>query len=677
MIRREFLASLVTLIGCGKEEIKPMRVNTLMNIISTPAAGGYTLTTGQTTFPMTDVTAPAGVPGENLVPELYLRWYVPAKGNLSLLVFLNGWSSGGDFLPIQSTRDYLTAHNIAIVSIGKRGRNADPGYTTDTGHGTNLENYRDASGIEPFDIYQTVQYFLSNIVTSGQIDTDKIFGYGTSGGGGNVLATASKFPDFFSMIVDWFGMAKYGSYPGDPDSSWKGWALDDVGYQGDIYLATGGPSIGGIGYVTGINDGYYLSRDHIRGIANFKGKLHMYHYTGDGYVAITQSDKLETALIANGQTYAYHRSTSVSLYDHGNFDIEDSIFDSVTPYGLHWVTDAQNLTRTALANSGTMFVAGYVITRSFQLWTKRYRNNASAYGGYRNNQGRTSACSLTYNVSSNTYQITAIFPTSPLEPYCFVNLIVGSWDIDVMIAENDIITLSPKTLNKQPGGLNYTWTLFYDLSDTDGYILDDAGNVSNLIDLTGHDRIAWQQTRASRKAVSGGGLLNPIYLMRSTSGTLNTLVESFQLTGTFSLIVKVNAVTVGTSKNILGRGTSGIYIEVKAPYTKTQIILNIGGTSFQPLNNSTNTENGTGLMVIGVRRDSSNNIYLYTKSAAGFFVYGPSGILGNSANAFDIASIGGVSTTNQFDGTIYRVATSQDDIGATDMQTLLNAWYAA
>lgn len=673
MIRREFLASLLLLVGCNEEDVKPVKVSKIQNAFQ-PPANQYPATTGETAFSFTDNTTPQGILGENLIYPLYLTWMVPAKGSLSLLVFLNGWNSGGNYLPT-AAQQYLSDNNIAFVSIGKRGRNTImPGYVNDNAHPGVVEQYRDASGAECYDIYQTIQYFLNNVVVTGQINTQKIFAYGSSGGGGNAIAMASKYPELFSIIVDWFGMSKYGSYPGDPGIAFLGWAVTNTGYTGAIQDSIGGPSVGSIGYTAGVNDAFYPARDHIRGVGNYKGKIYMYHYTGDTDVSVVHSDNLETQLIANGQTYIYHRSASI--YTHGNFDLLNSIFDSVTPYGLHWVSDAKTLTAQTLPNSGTLFVAGFVVTSNFQVWCKRYIKNV-VDPNIKYNQGRIGATALTYNVSANTYTMTPVFPTSPTEPYMFVYVVVGSIGMNYLVADGDTIAVSPKTLAKKPASLNYTWTLFYDLSDSDGYVLDDAGNVSNIIDLTGNNRPAWQQTRATRKAITSGGLSTPIYLLRGTSGTLASNVDSFTLTGTFSLVVKVNATTVGTDFNILGRGTSSLYIGPFGPYTHTQIVLKINGSTYQGQNNSTNTEAGTGLMVIGLRRDSSNNIYMYSKSAAGLFVYGPAGVLGNNSSAFDVGSIGGVAAVNQFNGTIYRVATSSDDIGATDMQTLLNSWYAS
>lgn len=636
---------------------------------------------GETSFPLTDSSDIKGIPGENLNKELYLTWQVPAKGNLKLLVFIHGWASGGQNNPGTAVLDYLFENNIAYISIGMRGRNTGvdyANYSSEPNTG-DVEKYRDASGAEIFDIVATTEYFRQYVAAENQIDINKIWLYGISGGGGNSIAAIAKYPNYFAGVVDWFGMSKYAAYPGDPNIAFEGWGRTNLAYQALINYSTGASGINFIGYTAGdIGDAVILGRDHLRALADFKGKIHIYHYTGDGYVSIDHSDELEDVLIANSQDYEYHRSTNSALYDHGKFDIDETYFDSVTPYGLHWVADMASISRVPSLSSGTAFVAGFKVFDDWEIWNKRYRKNtnhvSAPYGG-RYNQGRIGACTVTYNLDTNEFTLTPVYPTTPLEPYSFINIVRDGVSMDYLVASGDTITVSPIALNKKPASLDYAWKWFHDLSDSDGVVIDDAGNVSNILDLTGNGYLAWQNTRATRKALSGGGLLNPIYLLRGTSGTLANNVNQATLTGAFTLVVKVNAtdVTAGYNKKILGRGTDSLWIEDRFS-GKTQIKISIDATTISNGTSHSNTEIGTGLMVIGIRRTSGGDIYMYSKSAAGLFAYGNRG---NNAGVFDVGSIGGVSTTNVFAGTIYRTTGVEADIGDTDMQTLLNAWYAA
>jgi predicted acyl esterase len=88
----------------------------------------------------------------------------------------------------------IAGEGYFVVAAGMRGRKGASGS-------------EDASGKEIHDIYDAIQYVQTNFPA---LVSDKVTISGYSGGGGNALAAASKFPDTFNVVVDHLGMSDYG-----------------------------------------------------------------------------------------------------------------------------------------------------------------------------------------------------------------------------------------------------------------------------------------------------------------------------------------------------------------------------------------------------------------------------------------------------------------------------------
>lgn len=629
----------------------------------------YEALSGETTFAMNDIL------GESLTPELYIAYEVPAAGNCPLLVYLHGWDGGGGIIGAFHTQAIadLKAAGIAILGVGMRGRNTGTDFANSS---TDVEEYRDASALELYDVKASIEYFVQSVAASGQINTSKYFVYGISGGGGNAFGLASKFPDLFSMIVSFYGISKYGTYTDDPNSSITSWYSDQLGFQSAIQKAVCGAPGG-----TGIIDAAYLARDHSRAVRNYAGKLYMYHDEGDNTVHKVLSDLVQTDLLAAGKTegtdFVYHESDDGS-YGHGNHALSVDLYDGV--FGMEWLADALSLTKPSMPASGTLHVAGYVITDAFTLWIKKYRKNVTATPRAQamiTNQGKFFAATVVYNNTNETYQITPII-SSTSDQYFFVDITKGAKTVMALVSASDTVTLQPKTVQKFPLDLSaYDWEVYFNFGDaTDGYVLDDQSKVSNVFDLTGNNHFAFQHTRATRAAIVSGSLDNGVMYLSGTSGTLAANVDSVTFSGEFTIVFSCDpdaATVTSLAGGIIGRGAGGASGILFGTFSgKVQI--SIDSQTGTMLSSSTPTNSNVGKQAWFFRRDASNHIHAKCVNSSGTYDYGD---MGELTGIFEWRTIGSsASSAKGFAGKIYKVAAANEDIGDTDATSIIQNWYA-
>lgn len=631
---------------------------------------GFPALSGETSFAMNDI------PQESLTPELYIAYDIPAGRDIALLVYVHGWASGGGLTgaidPAAIT--FLHSNNIGIIGVGLRGRNTGVDFANVSG---DIEEYRDAFGLEAYDEYASVKYFLENIVPEGHINTQKIIRWGISGAG---FGTPVKIPDLYSLVVSWYAMAKYGTYEGDTRPTLTGWYTDDVNFQGSINNSVGGTPKGSTGYssTNGLIDQRHMSRDHLEGVKNLLQKVYLYHDSGDTTVKVDQSDAIEDELIAQSKTYVYHRSTNGD-YAHGEADLINGIYPGAGD-SLDWVDDAKTLTRPTVPNTGTVTVCGFLVwdTQDVKIWCKRYKKNftATPRAAARENQGKTFRLEVTYNLTNETFECQGVWPGVLGDQFFFVDITKGAKRVLALISPTDVVTLQPKTLAKAPRNLtSYSWNVFYDLSDSDSYILDETSDVSNLIDLTGNQNNAFQQTRASRVPVSGSAYLdNGVYILKGTSGTLSTNADGVVYTGEFTFAIKIDpdAASVASLNDLLfGRGSGGAsYFALGAFAGKVQVNFDTETGSF--LSNSTPANTDVGLQTIVVTRDSSNQVRVKIKNTTNTYDYG---VIGTSTGDFDLRVVGAASAlTKQFNGKIYKFASVGTKISDADVTEILNNW---
>jgi pimeloyl-ACP methyl ester carboxylesterase len=282
--------------------------------------------------------------------------YDDANVDMPIVVMMHGFNL--DIDAITSTiMQRIANEGYFVLAAGMRGRKGATGS-------------EDASGKEIHDIYDAIQYVQTNFPT---LVSDKVTISGYSGGGGNALAAVSKFPDTFNVCVDHFGMSDYG-YDGT-----YGWYYTNPSYQSDI--------VSFIGNTPAIVPEKYLARAHVNAVKNFaSGELYAFHDEGDGSVDVVQSQRLEAVLNGSiaGQFY-YSDSEDVERYLHS---MDTSAITEPT-----WLPRANAVPAWEVADSGTIRVCGYIITKKFKI--------------YLGNLGDRTA-DVTYNLALNKFDVTPL-----------------------------------------------------------------------------------------------------------------------------------------------------------------------------------------------------------------------------------------------------------------------------
>lgn len=299
------------------------------------------------------------------VTNIYIRCFYKSKQNQPLLILLAGWEQAPtDFTDAtyQRFRDY----GFFVAGIGVRGVSGATGT-------------RDDSARELQDIIDAIELLKSRF--PGLIDSSKISVVGYSGGGAQVLGLVSKFPDYFAVGVDFFGMSDYGYDPV------FGWYQQEPTRQATLTTRIGGTP------ATVPNN--YKSRQHLVSAKNFTGKLYIFHDTGDTSVEVNHSQRLVTELNNAGFTnYVYNETESGDpiRWLHALPNSPAQIINAEDTFKA----DCLSLEAQQLPTSGVIEVNGYVKTKYFTCWLG---NGTVA------DNGRNRRATLTYNLTTNEYTI--------------------------------------------------------------------------------------------------------------------------------------------------------------------------------------------------------------------------------------------------------------------------------
>jgi len=296
------------------------------------------------------------------INNLLGRYYYPDNTNLPIILILHGWDGGLEGIT-DATMKRIGDHGAFICNIAMRGRNGANGAM-------------DASGREIYDIYDALQYVITN--HAAVVDATRVAVWGYSGGGGNVLAALCKFPDTFTVGVDFFGISDYGRDATD------GW------YQQDGSL-TIGDRVGGTPVEVPNN---YYARDATVAITNFTGgHLYMYHDTTDITVLPVHSTRIkgafDTALMTN------YTLTSPENLGHG---YPDGVPARIAPEEA-LVTALAGSTPWTIAAAATITVIGYIKTKRFTIWLN---TNGTAI------KGIDAVATVAYNIATDAYTVTPL-----------------------------------------------------------------------------------------------------------------------------------------------------------------------------------------------------------------------------------------------------------------------------
>ncbi len=252
-----------------------------------------------------------------------------------LLVVMHGYS--GSRRDVTLDLKQLAARGVVAIAPDMRGRGGSAGKW-------------DSGGLDVHDILDAVLAVSRKY--PNEIDAKNLNIVGYSGGGGNAIACAVRFPDLFRNCVSFFGISDYGGWhqsKGRPDCNRR------------METAPGGPPE--------MLPEIYLARNAIPAAGNCRGKLHLfwdeqekacpprmiedfvaeYRKAGLNQIAVHISKKTDSHRWIHG-----YRSSNRDLTKADDLFLPDML--------------AADATAPRLPPSGRLIVPGYLVTRRFQVW---------------------------------------------------------------------------------------------------------------------------------------------------------------------------------------------------------------------------------------------------------------------------------------------------------------------
>lgn len=285
------------------------------------------------------------------ITNLYARYCAPANlFGCPLLLGVHGYAEDASALT-DTTLQRFAARGFFVLAPGMRGRNGASGA-------------RDASGRELFDLVDGVRHVIADTSLGPRIDPLRAVPDGYSGGGGNVLGLAAKFPDLFSYYVAHFGPSDYGFQASDS------WYATNPAFQASLTTD--------VGAAPTAQPGAWKTRDHATALATqlalarrARGDvplISLYHDADDASVSVRQSDRLLEELEAAGveSQLDFRRSTAASAvrYSHGYPDTSAGVLAAEED----WWKRARDASPWTIPMNGRLNVAGYVSTRRFTVF---------------------------------------------------------------------------------------------------------------------------------------------------------------------------------------------------------------------------------------------------------------------------------------------------------------------
>lgn len=263
----------------------------------------------------------------------------------------------------------------------------------------------DSSGRELLDILDAINKLISDY--PDLVYEDRTHLWGGSGGGGNAIGCAAKFPDRFGVIVDAFGMT---DYIFDEETSWYAQANPSGTVNDSLEVSI----LGAVDRDPSDYPNHAKSRDHrYSAIYNFQGIGHIIHDEQDTAVPIEHSDELWKQVIDQDKTgqWSIHgsgTSNSTRLSGEYEYPVQNTYrynhgYPGNDNPGLiqsedYWKNQALTLSRPEPKLSGTFRVSGYLVTQKFKIFL-----------GLTEADGLSCEADLEFDYDRNEYTITPIF----------------------------------------------------------------------------------------------------------------------------------------------------------------------------------------------------------------------------------------------------------------------------
>ncbi len=207
----------------------------------------------------------------------------------------------------------------------------------------------DCNGLELYDVIDAIEYAKAHYADY-LIDPDLIYFSAGSGGGGNALALAGKFPDYFTAINALCGISDYA----------KWYREDQVGeFRDELDIW--------IGPLNESNAVAYAAASGITTIANLHTPLLLVHGELDLRVPASHSRSYATAAEQAGKKDLVDYLELAGIGGTGHFE-NATAEDLATIESRSAQNLAQHKKRPQLARSGSLVVAGYLVTRYFTVF---------------------------------------------------------------------------------------------------------------------------------------------------------------------------------------------------------------------------------------------------------------------------------------------------------------------
>lgn len=308
----------------------------------------------------------------------------PERGEpkLPLVVLLHGFvQEAADFSA--AVMEDMARAGLFVCAVGMRGRDSASGVP-------------DCSGRELHDVLDAVVCIERRF--SGFLKPGVRCAVGYSGGGGNVLGLAAKFPDSFAVLVSHFGISDYGW---DAARSW--WVSHPERRPALERWIGGSPQQ---------NPGAYLARAHALGaVRNFAGsRILLFHDAEDPSVPAWHSQHVADLAQAAGCSRVELRLSDPSSrerWHHGLPEIGAPARASRDVWSrcLH----GEAFSPPSFPARGRVLVQGYLVARDFSVWL---------------DSGQTHAAWLQYDLQSSQFELRSL--TGP----CTARITVGSKTIE-------------------------------------------------------------------------------------------------------------------------------------------------------------------------------------------------------------------------------------------------------
>lgn len=269
--------------------------------------------------------------------------------NLPVLVVMHGFRESVTSFPPDVYRRMASAGTF-VVAVEMRGRNGSSGTP-------------DCSGREIQDIVDATHFVLKKYPK--ETDSSQIHVVGYSGGGGNALLCAARYPDFFNTVTSFFGISDY-----------EAWSHEASPARLEVLRRWMGNQS-------------YESRSARKSITNYRGgKLRLYHDSEDDAVPVSHSETIAQAL-PNAELHVSKPGDALRWL-HGapagkSHNIETE---------KQWLADvaAKRIFHWTIPHQGNFAVPGYLTTREFNLWI---------------GEGTQALGALTYDLRRTRFEVTS------------------------------------------------------------------------------------------------------------------------------------------------------------------------------------------------------------------------------------------------------------------------------